>query len=1011
MGKKAIIIGAGPAGLTAAYELLKRTDIQPVLLEKSGHTGGISKTIEYKGNRMDIGGHRFFSKSDRVMEWWLNILPLQHNGEKVAINYHNQSTVVTGNKLATGNKGMLIRKRLSRIYFLRKFFNYPVQLSFDTLCKLGLFTTIHILCSYLYAQVFPRQPENSLEDFLINRFGKKLYRLFFKDYTEKVWGVPCRQIPAGWGAQRIKGVSISKAISHAASQLFKKTNDIAQKNTETSLIEQFLYPALGPGHLWEEVAQQVVAMGGEIRFFEEVKELRVAENTITGVVTQNTATKATTQYNGDYFFSTMPVQELVAGMGAEVPVQIREIAKGLQYRDFIIVGILLNKQAVAAGLKDTWIYIQERDVKAGRLQLFNNWSPYMAHTPGTVWMGMEYFCNKDDAFWQMSDAAIQQTAIDELEKMGLAKREHVLDSTVHREEKTYPAYFGTYEQFDEVKEYVEGFSNLYLVGRNGMHKYNNADHSMLTAMTAVDNIVEGRTSKANIWAINMEQEYHEEKTAPVATEPSFGGFLWQHKWAICISALLFIVFKWLYPFPGFMPDSSSYIEAAEKNYAINFWPIGYSKFLQLFHFFSQSDLLLVLFQYMFLQAALLYVVYTIGCLVKPGKRVQLFLVGFFVLNPVYLVTGNYVSSDALFTGISCIWVTQLLWLIYRPVPRLLWLHALVLLVACVIRFNAMYYPLISVAVIFSSRLRMPLKLAGSGLSVLLVALFAWYCSDRYQQLTGKKQLAAFAGWQMAGNGLFAYSHVTEKDKPVPRKFLALHQTVRHHLDSLNRLVQRPDSVLGAYYVWHGPLAQYYRQQSGDSTVTNFKHYALLAPMYKEYGQWLIKNYPFEYLRYFLWPNLVRYYAPPAEFLEQYNIHTQVDEHAKNWFGYKQDAITGRSWVFPFMNWMPILSAFINLLFIGSLLGFWMMGGFRKAKQLKPLVVLVSAIWLANFGFSVLASPIVLRYQLFALSLMVCIGVLLTDYIYHYDQKNDPGSSRAVIDPALRLRGYEQAAGV
>lgn len=536
MPKRAIIIGAGPAGLTAAYELLKKTDITPIILEKSGDIGGISKTINYKGNRMDIGGHRFFSKSDRVMNWWMNIMPIQKTDEeKVTLNYQNKTHSININtNQGTGvqeNPGlvMLIRKRLSRIYFLRKFFTYPIQLSVDTLRNLGLARTIQILFSYLIAQLIPRKPEKSLEDFLINRFGRQLYLLFFKDYTEKVWGVPCNEISAEWGAQRIKGVSVRKAIQHAAEMMFKRkknTSDISQKNTETSLIEQFLYPVFGSGQLWEEVVRQIEIMGGHLIMHQDVKEINTKNEKVTNVITINSQNGETIEHTGEYFFSTMPVQELIAGMNGSVPDDVKEIAAGLQYRDFITVGVLLEQlsmpDAKSGGfkpldLKDTWIYIQEKDVKVGRLQFFNNWSPYMVNEPGNKWIGMEYFCNKGDEFWQLSDEEIKRTAISELEKMGLAQVKDVLDSTVHRVEKTYPAYFGTYNQFEKIREYTDRFENLFLVGRNGMHKYNNSDHSMLTAMVAVDNICAGIPSKENIWTINTEQEYHEEKQASETT--------------------------------------------------------------------------------------------------------------------------------------------------------------------------------------------------------------------------------------------------------------------------------------------------------------------------------------------------------------------------------------------------------------------------------------------------------------------------------------------------------------
>jgi protoporphyrinogen oxidase len=535
MNKRAIIIGAGPAGLTAAYELLKRTDIKPVILEKSGDIGGISKTVQYKGNRIDIGGHRFFSKSDRVMSWWMNLMPVMADPDTAfTISYQNKSCKINSKTASINDpdKVMLVRKRLSRIYFLRKFFTYPIQLSFDTLTKLGLRTTISIMFSYLHMQLFPRRQEKNLEDFMINRFGKVLYKLFFKDYTEKVWGIPCNEISAEWGAQRIKGVSVSKAIQHAIQSAMRQkqpdNSDISQKDIETSLIEQFLYPKYGPGQLWEEVARQVQEMGAVILMNHDVKRIYPSANSsqITAIMAIDKLTGKTSYLEGDYFFSTMPVKELIGGMDGSIPGAVKHVASGLQYRDFITVGILLKKlsfQDKTTGewkrleLKDTWIYIQEKDVKVGRLQLFNNWSPYMVKDPDTVWVGMEFFCNKEDYFWKLPDEEIKQLAIGELEKIGLSCTADVLDATVLRMENTYPAYFGTYNQFDIIREYVDKFENLFLIGRNGMHKYNNSDHSMLTAMVAVDNICAGITSKQNIWEINTEQEYHEEMHKTVKT--------------------------------------------------------------------------------------------------------------------------------------------------------------------------------------------------------------------------------------------------------------------------------------------------------------------------------------------------------------------------------------------------------------------------------------------------------------------------------------------------------------
>lgn len=525
MGKTAIIIGAGPAGLTAAYELITRSGIIPIILEKSGDIGGISKTVNYKGNRMDMGPHRFFSKSDRVMNWWLDMFPLDTAaGAEATISYQNKKRDIQARPEAATpedkDKVMMVIPRLTRIYFLRRFFAYPIQLSIDTLKTLGPVRTAKIMFSYLYARFFPRKPEKSLEDFITNKFGKQLYLLFFKDYTEKVWGIPCNEISAEWGAQRIKGVSLSKAISHAIKVMVKKPEaaDLGQKGTETSLIEQFLYPKLGAGQLWEHVAEAVQKLGGTIIHHQDVKEIITENGVVSGVRTLNSQTGEPALFEGDYVISTMPVQELIAGMH-HAPPHIKMIAKGLQYRDFINVGVLLRRLSApdktgvhkTITLNDSWIYIQEREVKLGRLQIYNNWGGGMVKDPATTWLGLEYFCNKEDAFWAKSDEEIKKIAIDELVSIELTHPNDVLDITVQRMEKTYPAYFGTYERFDEIKSFLDSYSNLFLVGRNGMHKYNNTDHSMLTAMVAVDNILEGVTTKDNLWEINTEQEYHEEK--------------------------------------------------------------------------------------------------------------------------------------------------------------------------------------------------------------------------------------------------------------------------------------------------------------------------------------------------------------------------------------------------------------------------------------------------------------------------------------------------------------------
>ncbi|MBT9330993.1 NAD(P)/FAD-dependent oxidoreductase [Paracidobacterium acidisoli] len=525
-GKTAVIIGAGPAGLTAALEFLRRSDVQPIVFEATQRIGGISCTIQYCGNRMDIGGHRFFSKSDRVMDWWTSLLPIassENDSEEHSIRYQSRERTISQNGSPSPDSDlvMLVRPRRSRIYFLRSFFDYPLALNGQTIRQLGLGRMVRIGFSYLRAHLFPRREEKTLEDFLINRFGRELYLTFFKSYTEKVWGVPCDHISAEWGAQRIKGLSLRTAIAHFLKKTFraKKSGDIAQKDTETSLIEKFLYPKYGPGQLWEHVADLVTNRGGEVCLGWRVTRLHVAGNRIASVEAINEHGETRT-IEADYVFSTMPVRELLRSLhfpnpGTEVPASVREVADGLVYRDFITVGLLVNRLTVTEPdgslLKDTWIYIQEPDVLVGRLQIFNNWSPYMVADPSKIWIGLEYFCYDSDDLWKMPDDKIAKFAIAEIEKIGILKSSDVLDAHVVRVPKTYPAYFGTYHRFDEIVRYMDGFENLFLVGRNGMHKYNNQDHSMLTAMTAVDNILVGNLDKDALWAINTEQEYHEKK--------------------------------------------------------------------------------------------------------------------------------------------------------------------------------------------------------------------------------------------------------------------------------------------------------------------------------------------------------------------------------------------------------------------------------------------------------------------------------------------------------------------
>ena len=490
--KKAVIIGAGPAGLTAAYELLKKSNIKPIVIEMSEHMGGLSKTVDYRGNKIDIGGHRFFSKSDRVMNWWLDILPQQNE-----TNFKDENI-------------MLVRDRSSRIFYSRQLFDYPLNLSFSTFYKLGFFKTIKIGISYLYASIFQIKEEKNLEDFMINRFGRELYNTFFKSYTHKVWGVECNKISVEWGAQRIKGLSIKKAVKDFFYKKFKKSDDIKQKDIETSLISKFLYPKYGPGQMWQVVAQKIKDMGGEIITSSEVTKIFGSESHIEAISYKKGSENI--KINADYFFSTMAIKDLFNAFQFEVEKDIKDIATGLPYRDFLTVGLLLKKLNIdQSKIKDNWIYIQEPDVLVGRLQIFNNWSPYLVSDESKIWVGLEYFCYETDEFWNLSDNEIKEFAIKELIKLSLIESEDYIDGIVLKSAKAYPSYFGTYKDFPKVKIYLNKIDNLFLIGRNGMHKYNNQDHAMLTAITAVENIINNQILKDNIWNVNTEKEYHENK--------------------------------------------------------------------------------------------------------------------------------------------------------------------------------------------------------------------------------------------------------------------------------------------------------------------------------------------------------------------------------------------------------------------------------------------------------------------------------------------------------------------
>lgn len=519
MKKQAIIIGAGPAGITAGYELLRQSDEYEVtIFEESDEIGGISRTVKYHGNRMDIGGHRFFSKDQRVMDWWFRMMPLQGQPayddrvlDRSDVKY--ESSDIDPEKT---DDVMLIRNRVSRIYYNKRFFDYPVKLNWNTIKNMGFLTTVEAGFSYLKAVVH-KLPETSLENFYINRFGRKLYSMFFEGYTEKLWGRHPRDISADWGAQRVKGLSVIAILKDIFSKLFHKSG----AKVETSLIEQFYYPKLGPGQLWEHAAVEFEKMGGHIQHNAKVQKVYTGNRRASAVdVVVNGETKTV---DADIVISSMPLKDLVLGMN-DVPGHIKEIAQGLPYRDYVTVGLLLKHMNLKNKTKlktlndivpDCWMYVQDTGVKLGRIQVYNNWSPYMVKNPDEqVWIGLEYFCTEQDEYWNMSDEEWVSFGAKELIQMGvISSADEILDSHCEKVKKAYPAYFDTYSSIDELIDYLNSFENLYCVGRNGQHRYNNMDHSMVTAFEAVHNIVSGISLKDNIWSVNTEQEYHEEATS------------------------------------------------------------------------------------------------------------------------------------------------------------------------------------------------------------------------------------------------------------------------------------------------------------------------------------------------------------------------------------------------------------------------------------------------------------------------------------------------------------------
>lgn len=511
--EKVIIIGAGPAGLTAALELLRKgkNKYDVTVLEESDMLGGISRTVNISGNRMDIGGHRFFSKSKEVNDWWQSLLPMQSEPSFDDKLLKRQAHLEeSGVNPETNDRVMLYRRRISRIYYLNKFFDYPISMKMQTIINLGIIKTAGAGFSYLHSAVF-KKPEDNLENFYINRFGKKLYSMFFEDYTEKLWGRHPSEISADWGAQRVKGLSIKEVLK----SIFSK-----DESKETSLIEEFKYPKFGPGELWESAADEVVRLGGKI-----IKNAKVTNiNAVNGKINSVTAISAEEKltFDGNYFISSMPLKDLINGFsGVNVPQDIKAISDGLPYRDFVTVGLLVDKiqlknktdiKTINDIIPDCWIYVQDKGVKLGRIQVFNNWSPYMVKDiKNTVFLGLEYFCTEGDGFWNMSEEECIAYASDELVRIGVIDKGSVLRGHRERVKKAYPAYFDTYDKLPAIIEYLNSFDNLFCIGRNGQHRYNNMDHSMITAFQAVNNILCNISDKSNIWNVNTEMEYHEEE--------------------------------------------------------------------------------------------------------------------------------------------------------------------------------------------------------------------------------------------------------------------------------------------------------------------------------------------------------------------------------------------------------------------------------------------------------------------------------------------------------------------
>lgn len=483
MEKNVVVIGAGPAGLTAAY-LLAKEQVPVVVLEADPrYVGGISRTVEHQGFHFDIGGHRFFSKSPEVEALWSELLP----------------------------EDLLVRPRASRIFYRGKFFSYPLR-AMEALLKLGVVESALCLASYAKARLFPVKDAKNFQDWVSNQFGARLFEIFFKTYTEKVWGMDCTEISADWAAQRIKGLSLATAVRHA---LHPQSKNKKRERVVKTLIDSFRYPRRGPGMMWEAAAQKVREMGGAVLLGRKVVGLEyLADEKLYKVTYQDFGGWRDTVFATDVI-SSAPLRELMNGLAPRVSEEARTAANALKYRDFLTVALVLLDHGRFA---DNWVYIHEPGVKVGRIQNFKSWSPEMIPSDEMTCYGLEYFCFEGDGLWSCSDEALIELAKAELEQLGLAERADVLDGCVVRQPKAYPVYDDEYATHVETirRELEARFPNLHVVGRNGMHKYNNQDHAMMTAMLTVKNILAGELIY-NVWRVNQDAEYHE---AGTAGEPS-----------------------------------------------------------------------------------------------------------------------------------------------------------------------------------------------------------------------------------------------------------------------------------------------------------------------------------------------------------------------------------------------------------------------------------------------------------------------------------------------------------